>query len=275
MTRRVRRSFETACAAVSRGLALGRLVGVGWRTHLKHESQSGFVLLVAAGLPPLYATIAFYMLESGKQSGSLLYGAIGAGFMGVWTATLFGSGAAIQVQRWQGVLELHVAAPAPFFVPLLALTLATATTGLYSLAATLGWSWALFGVSLSIQHPGLFVLAVPVAVLSLGALGLVLSSSFVLWRNANAFTNMLEYPVWLVTGMLVPVALLPSWVENLSWVLAPTWGVRAIRAAALGGDSLRPIGMCVLLMLVYAAVGTLLLWNFERLARKRATLSLA
>jgi ABC-type polysaccharide/polyol phosphate export permease len=59
-------------------------------------------------------------------------------------------------------------------------------------------------------------------------------------------------------------------------VLAPTWGVEAVRDAALGGGSAWPaIGMCVLLGLVYMALGALLLRNFERAARKRATLSLA
>lgn len=59
-------------------------------------------------------------------------------------------------------------------------------------------------------------------ILSLGLLGLVLASTFVLYRP-NAFSNLLEYPVWLVTGLLVPLSLLPGWVEWISWVLACTW----------------------------------------------------
>ena len=66
-------------------------------------------------------------------------------------------------------------------------------------------------------------------------LGLLLASTFVLYRNANAFSNLLEYPVWLATGLLVPLTLLPGWVEPISWVLSPTWGMRAIREAAFGG----------------------------------------
>ncbi len=40
---------------------------------------------------------------------------------------------------------------------------------------------------------------------------------------------MLEYPVWLVCGFLVPLTLFPDWVRPISWVLAPTWGINAIR----------------------------------------------
>ena len=50
------------------------------------------------------------------------------------------------------------------------------------------------------------------------ALGLLLASTFILYRNANAMSNLLEYPVWLVTGLLVPVSFLPGFVEPPAFV---------------------------------------------------------
>jgi ABC-2 type transport system permease protein len=131
-----------------------------------------------------------------------------------------------------------------------------------------------FGIPLSFEHPLLFAIAVPVMIVALGALGIVIGSSFVLYRNANALSNMLEFPVWLVTGAIVPLSLLPGWVHYLSWALAPTWGFRAVRAATLGGHPLPAIGMTVLLGLVYVLVGQFFIEIFERRARERATLSL-
>jgi len=251
-----------------------RLFYVGWKFHLKSLTLSGFFILVSVLQPLVFATIAFYMWKAGKSPGTLLYVALGAGLMGMWSATLFGSGGAIQWQRWQGTLEILVAAPPRFLWTIVPLTLATSTVGLYAIVATLFWGRVLFGVPLDLEHPALFVLALPATVLGLGLLGLVLASTFVLYRHANAFSNLLEYPVWLVTGLLVPVSLLPGFVEPLSWVLAPTWGVRAIRESALGGDPLAAIGMCVLLSAIYLGIGALTMANFERLARQRATLSL-
>ena len=78
-----------------------------------------------------------------------------------------------------------------------------------------------------------------------------------------------------MTGLLVPLSLFPGWVRPLSWVLAPTWGVAAVRDAALGrGDPLFAIAMCLGLALVYFAIGSYFIRVFERLARERATLSL-
>jgi ABC-2 type transport system permease protein len=251
-----------------------RLLCVGWLFHLKGLTNSLFFVLLSLIQPVIFASIAFFMFESGNRSGTLLYVALGAGLMGIWSSTLFGSGGAIQWQRWQGTLELMIGAPPPFVAVLFPLTVATSTLGLYSIVATLAWGRVFFGVPLDFAHPLQLAIALPATILSLGMLGLLLASTFVLYRHANAFANLLEYPVWLVTGLLVPLSLLPGWVGPISWVLSPTWGMRAIRDAAFGGNAWPEIGLCVALGFVYLALGALALRNFERLARSRATLSL-
>jgi ABC-2 type transport system permease protein len=162
--------------------------------------------------------------------------------MGIWSSTLFGSGGAIQWERWGGRLEVLVAAPVPFVLVLFSLTLASALVGVYSLAATLVWGRLLFGVPFTVAHWLPFCLAIPVTVLGLGMLGLLFAATFVLYRHANALSNMLEFPVLFVTGLLVPVA---------------TWGMRAIRDSALGGDPWPALGMTLALGVAYVALGSL------------------
>ena len=251
-----------------------RLFWMGWLFHLKTLTNSLFFVLVSVLQPIIFASIAFFMVESGSRSGTLLYVALGAGLMGIWSATLFGSGGAIQWQRWQGTLELMVGAPPPFVAVLLPLTVATSTIGIYSVVATLAWGRIFFGAPLDFVHPGELFVALPATILSLGMLGLLLASTFILYRNANALSNMLEWPVLLVTGMLVPLSLLPTWAHPIAWVLAPTWGVRAIREAALGGTPWPDIGMTLLLGGIYLTLGAIFLRHFEVRARRAATLSL-
>jgi ABC-2 type transport system permease protein len=57
-------------------------------------------------------------------------------------------------------------------------------------------------------------------------------------------------------------------------LLAPTWGVQAIREAAMGGTPWPDIGMTVALGLAYLAIGAVCLRHFETAARRHATLSL-
>src|SRR5215469_6853049 len=121
-----------------------RIVWVGLKLRVKEFSVSHWFLLMCILQPVIFASIAFYLFKAGGQSGTLLYAALGGGMMGIWSSTLFGSGGALQWNRWQGTLELLVGAPPPFVVVLLPLTLATSVTGAYSLLATLLWGRVFF-----------------------------------------------------------------------------------------------------------------------------------
>jgi ABC-type polysaccharide/polyol phosphate export permease len=251
-----------------------RVFVVGLRFHVKALTHSVFFLLTSIFMPLLVATVAYYMYKAGNQPGSLLYVSLGAAVYGIWSSTLFGSGGAIQWQRWQGTLEVLVAAPTPFVLVMAPLTLATSVIGIYSLVSTLVWGRLVFGIPFDVVHWPAFVVAVPATILGLGLLGFLFASTFVLYRHANALSNMLEWPVLLVSGMLVPLSLLPGWAGPIAWLLAPTWGVQAIREAALGGTPWPDIAMTVGLGLVYLGIGAVCLRHFETAARRHATLSL-
>jgi ABC-2 type transport system permease protein len=242
--------------------------------NMKMLGTSAFFLLTSTLQPVIFATVAFYMFRSGGRSGTLLYASLGAGMMGVWSTTLFGSGGMIQWQRWQGTLELGVASPPTMALLYLPFTLANATTGMYALAATLVWGRLVFGVPLHFAHPWLFVLGLPATVISLGLMGLVLASTFILYRYANALSNLLEYPVWIASGLIFSTSLLPGWTRPISWILPPYWGVLALRHAALGGSVWGPIGMVVLTGAVCGVIAAFTFRVFEHQARARATLSL-
>ena len=252
-----------------------RVFWTGFVLHFKNLSVSPFMMTTAAIWPLVYATLAFLMFRATHQAPSLLYAALGAAVMGIWSTTATSAGGAIQQQRNWKVLELLVAAPSPLILVLAPVTVAIAGIGVYSIASTLLWGRLLFGVPVHVLHPVLFVVSIPAAVLSIGLLGLVLASALVLYREASAFSQALEYPVWLICGMLIPLSLLPGWIHPVSYVLAPTWGMRAVRNSALGGPVGPSLLVCVLLTIAYAALAVVLLHHFERLARERATLSLS
>jgi ABC-2 type transport system permease protein len=251
-----------------------RLLALGWGYHLKMIMRSSFDGLLGVLYPLFFATVAFLLFRAGGDADALLYASLGASVMGIWSATSTSAGSAMQRERWHGTLELLVASPAHFALVLLPVTIALATIGIYSMAATLLWGWLVFGVDLTIDQPLLFVLSIPATVISIGMLGFLLAVAFVRYRTAWALGNMLEYPVWLVCGFLVPLSLFPDWVRPISWVLAPTWGVNAIRESALGGSPAFDLLMCALLGAVYTTLGVLLVERVLRAARLRATLSL-
>jgi ABC-2 type transport system permease protein len=252
-----------------------RLLSVGWLYHMKMISRSPFEGFGQVLYPLFFATVAFFVFRAGDSPRTLLYASLGAAVMGMWSATSTTAGAAMQRERWHGTLELLVGTPPHFALVLLPVTLAMATVGIYSLGATLLYGHFLFGIALTVVHPLLFAAAIVGTVLSFGALGFVFAVTFVRFRAAWALGNLFEYPVWLIGGFLVPLALFPDWVRPISWALAPTWGMSAIREAALGGSPLDDLLVCLGLGALYVGLGILLTERVLHSARVRASLSLS
>ena len=130
-----------------------------------------------------------------------------------------------------------------------------------------------FQVPLTLVDPLLFFLALFVTLLSLAAVGLVFSSAFVLTRNASVLTNGLEFPIYVGTGTMFPIAMLPAWSGPLSLSLAPSWGIDAMRYSALSGyTGLDPgywgdMALMVALAFVYVIVAYYLFVAVERRVR--------
>lgn len=252
-----------------------RVLGVGIVMHVKMRATSAFDGLLGILWPLFFALIAFFLFRAGGGSGGLVYASYGAAVMGVWSATSTSAGSALQRERWHGTLELLAAAPVRnFSLVLLPITITLSAIGIYSMVATLLVGRFVFGVDLPLEDPLAFAAAVPVTVISVGTAGFLLAVAFVRYRAGWALGNMLEFPVWLIAGFLVPLSLLPEWVRPISWILPPTWGMNAIREAAVGGTPWPDVAICAALALAYTAVGVAAVEYMLTVARKKAALAL-
>ena len=256
-------------------MRVARVIRSGFGVHFKMLSRSPFDLWVVIAAPLIFATFAHFLFAGASHS-TMLVAALASGVMGVWSsATASGSGA-LQGQRRLGVLELLVASPAPFWSIFLPISLAIAGIGIYSLAAGLLYVRLIFGVPIVVSNWPAFIAAIPVVIVSIGALGFLFGSAFVRFRSAFMIGNLFEWPVWLLCGLLIPTSVLPAWLRPVSWLFAPTWGMRALRGAVEGdGRPWLDIGVCAGVGLAYVILGVACLSYFLRLARARATLALA
>jgi ABC-2 type transport system permease protein len=251
-----------------------RLVVVGLRLQVKMLSRSSFNGVLGILYPLFFATVAFFMFRAGAKN-ALPFAALGAAVMGIWSSTSTSAGSAMQRERWHGTLELLVAAPSPFSLVMLPMTIAMSFLGIYSMAATLFWGRVVFGIHVDVDRWGLFCLSVAVTVVSIGLVGFLMAVAFVRYRASWALGNLFEYPVWLICGFLVTLDHFPAWVEKIAWLLPPYWGMNAIRASAEGGGTpIADAALCAGLGLVYLTLGILVSDYMLTAARKRATLAL-
>ena len=257
------------------GAQLVRVLLFGLRLHFKMLCRSPFDLFVVVASPLIFATLAYFLFHGG-HGGSLLVAALASGVMGIWSSTTAQGAGALQTQRRLGVLELLVASPTPFWAVVLPISIAISALGIYSLAVGLVYVRVLFGVAVSIHDWVAFAVAVPAAIAAIGSLGFLFASALVRYRSAFMIGNLFEWPVWMICGLLIPVAVLPGWLQPVSWLFAPTWGMRALRHATLGTASAWPdVAMCGALSVAYLVAGSVFLGFFLRAARARATLALS
>jgi ABC-2 type transport system permease protein len=87
----------------------------------------------------------------------------------------------------------------------------------------------------------------------------------------------MEFPIFILSGFLFSIALLPGWTTPLSYILAPYWAARALQGASSGGastaDILFSLGMLILFSVIYLIIAAFLFHKLLIKARSDATLA--
>lgn len=227
--------------------------------------------------PFMFTAVALVFFRN--VTGSVaLYAVLGGGMMGMWGNTLYGAGFALAFDRWNGTLEYVMGTPSRLVWIVAGRSACNALLGLLNAVAVIAVAVFGFGAQLGLANPVPFFVALVLTMASLSALGVVFCSSFVLTRSAQIMTNGLEMPIYVITGSMFPIALLPFWTSPFSYALGPTWGIDAMRYAAdptyvgMGFGYWLDIAVVTVTMLAYLAVGFYLFILVENRARKDATL---
>jgi ABC-2 type transport system permease protein len=259
------------------GTAAGfRITGMATLMALKILMRARIVLVATVIQPVIYATIAGFVLRHGSHGGPPLSAATGVAMMGAWTTVLFFAGGLLIRERRQGTLEMLVAAPSPLFQVVLGACLAAAAMAIYSLVSAIAVVVLFFGTPLHVANPAGFAAAVVAAIAVMAVFGVMLGGLFVLYRHAAMFQNSLEYPVWIASGLLVPLGSLPEAVRVIGWALPLTWANEALGRAVSGSGSVGgALAVAVLVGVVYLVAAGAFLSVAERRARVNATLRLS
>jgi ABC-2 type transport system permease protein len=235
--------------------------------------------------PFVFTTVALTLFR-GSSGPFGLYAVLGGGMMGMWGNTIYSSGFAIEFEKWQGTLEEVIAAPSKLLHVIAGRCVSNALFGLTNMIAVLVVGTFVFTIPLGIANPILFAVSLGLTLLSVSALGLIFASSFVLSRSAQTLTNGLETPLYIVSGSMFPIAILPFWIHPAAYVLGPTWGIDAIRLATSseyasqtfwqGMDTnvamILDLTVMILITLAYAAIAIVLFKLVEKRARMKGTL---
>ncbi|MCP4139194.1 MAG: ABC transporter permease [Chloroflexi bacterium] len=231
-----------------------------WRTALtvaeitlRHQWNDSFILFAILVQPMIIAILALFMLRDlgGEYA---MFVVVGSGLTGLWSSLLFISGNSINNERRQGTLESLVALPTPFEVIIFGKNLANVVQSLISMSSSYILAALLFGYTLKMVSPLLFVGSVIISIFAFISFGLVIAPLFIIYRGIQQWQNAMEFPVYILAGFLFPIAMLPNWTTPISYVLPPYWAARALHETSTGTGDTEKIFFAWSMMLLFSVI---------------------
>lgn len=135
-----------------------------------------------------------------------------------------------------------------------------------------------FGVSLEIRHGALLAAAVAVTLLAMAGTSTAFAGLLVLSREVLLFQNSLTYPFYILGGVLVPLSLLPGWIQPFGRLVFRSWSSDLIRDAidrpAVPGWPWR-LAVIAILGLATLAAGQAVIGRVADRARRTGSVGLA
>jgi len=205
----------------------------GFQLTTMRRSIGDFQPLITA---PFFTVIFLAITEHAGRTDLAPYAVLAPTLIALWGMALNVAGELIDSERWSGTLEALIATPSSFASIITGRIAAVTTISLLAFVESWLVAWAVFGITVPIEHPLEFGTTLAATAFAMAGTASMMSAVFVLARSARIFQNSLSYPFYVLGGVLVPVALLPGWLEPLSRVVFLSWSADLMRDSLTVGS---------------------------------------
>ena len=243
------RSFRTA-------------IGLGWA--IESNWSDPFLFAIYTMAKPLAAAmilvLMFQVVTGGGNTDFLQFLIVGSALWNVVYGVMAGLVQSIMDERERyRMMKYVVVTPTSLFPFLLGRSLARVLTSLVAVGLTLLVGIFLLGVELRPQ-PLLLAAATVLGVLGVLALGICMAGwCLQLRQEAWSYPEAIAGALYLVSGAIFPIDVLPSIVHPIAYALPTTWWLEASRRGLLGHGSPGvigglPDGLVMLFLVVTTAI---------------------
>ena len=209
---------------------------------------------------------------TGDYMSFILLGTILSNFI---MTVFWGMGYALKNDMDAGVLESNWLMPVSRLLILIGRTLTSLLTTAITSLIMLGIAGALFGFKPTGNTLAAFLTAIPMLI-GLYGFGFAFAGIVLLMREANTLVDVSSFLVQGFSGTNFPVQSLPSWLIPVALALPLTYGLDAVRGWLLQTQTLLPLRVEVLLLIVFMFVmlwfGAWVFYKIERRVRTLGTL---
>jgi ABC-2 type transport system permease protein len=219
--------------------------------------------IIPSLISPFLFTMVMLFIYPDVDGPIVLSAVLGGGVLGMWANTLFASSFSVSYDRMTGTFEEIMSSPTSFYDVLIGRSLWNAFIGLLNAVLVFVIAEIVFQTAISLANPIGFFFLLALTLASLSAIGMVISTAFVMTRRGTFLSTISEFPIYVLCGALIPVSALPSFLAPASYVLAPAWGVDAIKYMALEGYTGMmgvPLWADIVMMVALSAVCLVISW---------------
>lgn len=223
------------------------------------EAQLEFLRLLrtpAFSVPTLVFAPMFYLLFgvllNRGNAGAASYLMATYSVFGVMGPGLFGFGVGLAMDRERGLLTLKRVQPVPASALLLAKVGMSMIFAVCIGAMLLILGITLGGVEMDASQIARLLCVDVLGVMPFCALGLLIGT-LVNGSGAPALVNLIYLPMALLSGLWLPLRMLPGAVEKIA-PLWPAWHLGQLGLKIVGQDSGRPVSMHVAALLGFTAI---------------------
>ena len=266
--------LNTGLMGAAKCLAFVRPVTGSIRAQFNMSRRSIDDLMPAITSPTLTLVLMAVFVYVGRRD-LATYSLVAPLLISVGGMAIFVASELMAREQYSQTLELSVTCPAPF--PLVLFSRISVITSLSLIAIAESWLILrfVFGANLTIHHPWVFVAATLLTVFASAGTALITAALFCFARTARTYQNSVMYPVYLLSGMLVPVTVFPDWLEPVSRIVFLYWSANLFR------DSMQPaapegvlagLGVIAALGIGSAFVGSVLMVRMLNYLRREGRL---
>jgi ABC-2 type transport system permease protein len=201
--------------------------------------------------PPMFYLLFAILLNRGNP-GAAQYLFATYSVFGVMGPGLFGFGVGVAIERERGWLALKRVAPMPPGAYLASKMIMAAAFALIIYLMLAAMAYTLGGIRLELGQWLLLGTITTLGVLPFCALGLLIGSR-VSAAAAPAFVNFIYLPMAFLSGLWVPLTMLPAFIGQMA-VLWPPYHLALLALSVTSGDRVGPIGGHLLYLGVFTVV---------------------
>lgn len=245
------------------------VVARGAALQVREFVQRPLALTVTVVQPAAFCLLTV-LVDDNASPAVLASRVTGTALIAVWANAVWAAGMILSQDRLEGTLTVVLTARQPLAI-LVGRSLGAAFAGYIGISATLLAALGLLGRLSTHAALALAWILLP-ALVSSTATGVLVAGLFISTRSAPRIAEALLYPVFVASGALLPLTLLPHWVRDLVPCL-PLYWIRLLHDQIdSGGPVIGAIAGIIVVSGVYGLCGALVFRRATARARVRGDL---